>query len=289
MTLNTYIDPFQYKAAPSGQEIASLLGNLLRIAGAGVAVGATSIPVLTVTTVTLNPGDIVTIFDGAQTEQVFVSTLTNAGASTIPVSALQFAHAANTPVCSDGVAGSLAQTIIDASSGLEAITKQPLLQATYTETYALQTMQASIDSIGTLNIRTTKLPITTLTSAMLTTDVMSGQALSLAKVKFKGQLISIFSSNYAPGYGTSSLCQSTEGDIDVVFTAGFLYAQLPPKVKQACIWLTSDILRDRINSTGAAIVTLGMSHIQQRLKDEKESELYTRARANLYEYTVKVW
>jgi hypothetical protein len=290
MTINAYLDPFQYKAAPTGQETASLLGNLLRIAGGGTIAGATALPTLTPTTVQLNPGDVVSIFDGSSTEQVFVSTTTGAGASSIPLSTpLQYAHAANTPLCSDGASGSLAQAIINASSELETICKQPLLQATYTETYALQSMQASIDSIGTLNVRTTKAPVTVLTSALLTTGAVSGQALSLAKVKFKGQIISVFSVNYGPGYGSSGLCQSTQGDIDVTFTAGFQYAALPPKIKQACIWLVSELLSDRLNPTGAAVDTQGKIHTQYRLLHETKSMLYLRAEEALKEYTVKVY
>lgn len=280
---NAYIDPFIYRAAPTGQETASMIGNLLRIASGGALQGSASLPVATATTMQLNAGDSLYLFDGSLTEIVSVSNATAPGATSIPVSTLQYAHAAGVAVCSDGAAGgSLSQTILNASAEIEVICRQPLLQATYTETYALQTLQASLDSIGTLNVRTTKNPVTAVASALLTTDVASGQAISVANIKYKGQLVSIV------GAG-ASMPRSTDGFIDLTFTAGFVYASLPQKIKQACIWLTSELLSDRMNPTGAAIDQQGKIHTQYRLKDEKKSSLYMRAEEALREFVVKVY
>src|SRR6266571_5111148 len=101
---NTYITPHEYKRATTGQEITSLLGNLLRLSS-GVSAAATSLPVTPNTTVNLAVGDPIWIFDGVSSEMVTVTATTNAGASSIPVTALVYNHSTNTALCSDGTIG----------------------------------------------------------------------------------------------------------------------------------------------------------------------------------------
>jgi hypothetical protein len=289
----TYIDFYDYLRMPTGQNTSSMIGNPFRLQ-APQTLGASS---LTVPQAAIQQPiyaySNLYIFDGANSEVVMVSgDILGPTTSIALVTPTQYAHSAGATCCTDPVnqdgtpssAGSLAPVIFTASDEVESICKQPLLQATYTETYALQSMQASIDSIGTLNIRTTKSPVSTVTSAVLNTDVIKGQAIPLTSllVKFKGQLISVL------GAG-GGVPQCTEGDIDVTFTAGYLYAQLPPRVKQAAVWLVSDILSDRINSTGAAMESQGKIHIQHRLLHETKSMFYMRAEEALKEYAVKVY
>lgn len=281
--MNTYLSHLDYQRAPTGNETATLVGNSLRLSHP-VAVGDTAIFVTPNTTVQLNAYDQITIFDGPYSEVVTVGATVGVGSASFQIASpgFQFAHVSGVPMCSDGTGGSLSQTIINASEEVESICRQPLLQAVYTETYSLQSMQASLDAIGTLNVRTTKNPVTSVASALLTTDVASGQAIAVTNVKYQGQVVSIV------GAG-GSIPRCTNGFIDLTFTAGFVYAALPQKIKQACIWLTSELLSDRINPTGAAIDMQGKIHTQYRLKDEKKSSLYMRAEEALREFTVKVY
>ena len=168
--MNTYLSVHDFLRAPTGQETASLLGNLLRIATGGVAQGATSLPVTPGTTLTLNPYDPITIFDGSNTEVVTVtgSSPISPGAISIPVSALQYAHAAGTSCCSDGRLGSLAEAIIEGSAEVERICRQPLLQATYTnEQLPLQSTRAWIDSSLQLGVRPLQFPVQSVSAISL--------------------------------------------------------------------------------------------------------------------------
>jgi len=83
---NTYITPHDYLRGNSGQETASLAGNVLRLSGP-VIVGAVSLPVSPNTTVNVAVDDRIVIFDGSNTEEVKVTTAAAAGASAISVSA----------------------------------------------------------------------------------------------------------------------------------------------------------------------------------------------------------
>ena len=70
-------------------------------------------------TVQLNAYDQVTIFDEPNSEVVIVAAQANVNATSFTIQApgLQFQHAAGIPMCSNGVLGSLADQIVDASPG----------------------------------------------------------------------------------------------------------------------------------------------------------------------------
>src|SRR6266699_1695830 len=166
---NTYITPHEYKRATTGQEITSLLGNLLRLSSAVGAAG-TTLPVTPNTTVNLAVNDPIWIFDGVSSEMVTVTATTASGASSIPVTALSYAHSTGVALCSDGTIGSLGQAIESASIEVENICRQPLLQATYTEELQLRTMTASINSDGALAIRPRRFPVQSISALSLGMD-----------------------------------------------------------------------------------------------------------------------
>src|SRR5262245_21877983 len=157
---NAYIDCFTYKRAVTGLETESLIGNIGRLTQAAL-VGDTSIHVGPSTTIALSQFDQLTIFDGSNSEVCMVgSGGANIGASVIPLlQPLQFAHAAYTVYCTDGVMGSLADELIEASNWIENITQQNLYQQTYTnETLDIPGMRASIDNRGMLVFRPRDFP-----------------------------------------------------------------------------------------------------------------------------------
>lgn len=286
---NTYLSCFDYLRATTGQETASLLGNTGYIGGT-VSAGATSFPVLSATAVQLNVNDQLYIFDGGSSEIAIVAAQKAIGSTSITVQPLQYAHTANVPYCSDGAYGSLGSAIFTASANLETITQQSLLQATYSETYSLRTMDANINSDSQLTIRTRQFPVTAISALSLESDVSDITSLDATQAVISSQqkLVSVPVLSQV-GAGSSQLTlsppinQSSTGYINLTYTAGYPYASMPAQVKQACVWLVSDILSDRMNPTGSADYQSGKIHTVVFLRGDTsgESALFKRARTYL--------
>ena len=278
--MNLYISAFEYQKAPTGQETASLLGNLLRVGTGGVALGATSLPVTPNTTVALNQYDNITIFDGSSSEVVQVTATTASGASSVPITATQYAHAVGTPLCSDGTSGSLAQAIIAGSAHVERHVEKPLLATTYTnETLRLRSMEAAITSDGTLHFRPRQWPITAVTG--LSILLFTGTTLTLDPtqciISTRAQsvdvpVISTTSGGVSVLAALPPLTQLDQAWIQVTYTAGYAYSALPYDIKQAAIWLTSDVLADRQNESGAADMRLGQKQLTMYLRGDQTGE-----------------
>jgi len=292
--VNTYITPFEYKRATTGQETASLLGNLLRLSS-GVSAAGTSLPVTPNTTVNLAVGDPVWIFDGSSSEMVTVTATTNAGASSIPVTALAFNHFTNTALCSDGTNGSLGQAIEAGSAEVENICLQPLLQTTYTETLQLRTMAASINSDRALAIRPRRFPVQSVSALSMGADVASllSYDATQAIIPSNQRRITVPTLLSVGGSGSNSLVnilppfnQTSAGYVQFTYVAGFAYNNLPWDVKQAAVLLTSHVLATRQNATGAAQVRMGDRQIEAYLRGDLTGEtgLYKQAFALLVPY-----
>lgn len=284
--MNLYITPIEYTRAPSGQETTSLTGNLVHLSGAVIA-GATSLPVATVLTVALNAYDMVTLFDGSNSEAVQVTAGAAIGASSISVAPTQFAHATGTVVCSDGRLGSLSQAIEVASATVESICQQSLLQQAYTETYNLRSMDASVTNDNVLSIRPKHFPVSAVSALSVFLQNGSAVSMDVTQVVLDARARLVTVPNARPyGIGTAlsvAVGQQTPGYVTMGYTAGFAYAQLPMEVKQAAIWLTSDVLSDRLNPTGAADLQLGQRHAATYLRGDfsGQSALYKRAEQRL--------
>jgi hypothetical protein len=282
---NTYITAFEYRRASTGQETNTLIGNLLRLSG-GVTAGGTSLSVTPNTTGNLNQYDPIWIFDGANSEMVTVTANTGSGANTIPVTALQFNHAAGTTICGDGTMGSLGETIFMASANLEEITQQALIQATYSETYTLRTMDANINSDLQLTIRTRQFPVTAISALSIETNVSDTITLdpTQAVINSQQKLMSVPVISQI-GNGPSQLVlrppinQTSPGFVNLTYIAGFPYASMPWQYKQAAVLLTSVLLSDRANATGAAEYQMGKVKRTVYLRGDLsgESSLYKRA------------
>src|SRR5689334_6799850 len=105
--MNTYTDNLTYLKQPTGLVLTSYVGNTARLSGS-VALGATSLPV-PATSVALSQYDAVYVFDGPNSEVLQVGAAGAVqGATSIPLqNPTAYAHAAGTPYCTDGTAGSL--------------------------------------------------------------------------------------------------------------------------------------------------------------------------------------
>jgi hypothetical protein len=259
---STYITPIEYARANTGQETASLVGNVLRLS-AGVVIGATSLPVTPNTTVALAANDRVVIFDGSSSEEVMVTAPASVGANAITTTPIQFAHAQFTALCSDGVRGSLADDIITASDMVEDQCIQSLLLTTRIDTLSLQTMQASISNDGVLTLKPQNFPVQTVTGVVLNSGLTSiSFDATKASIELGQQLVKFYQllpTTNPPPQGSpfgAQVSQRTKGTITLTYTSGFAYAAMPPRVKKACVLYVSDLLSKRRNPSGA-------SHVQQ--------------------------
>lgn len=272
---NTYTDPYAYLRAASGHDTSTVIANLTRIAS-NVSSGATSIPLTVATSTVLNAYDQVTIFDGSSSELVTITATTNQGATSLTVSALQYAHVAGTPICSDGSQGSLAAMIVTASSEIEAYCRQPLLATTNTnETLPLRSMRAAVTNNYQLILRPKRIPVTAVTSVVAMLNAQTSLALdaSQAFIDADGQVITLATitvTGVVTQFGNVSpaLFPTASGWIEVSYTAGYAYAALPNDIRQAATWLVSDLLSDRRNPTGAAELALGDVKLTTRLRGD---------------------
>jgi len=291
---NLYITPIEYTKAPTGQETASLIGNLLRVGTGGVVQGATTLPVTPNTTVALSEYDNLYLFDGSSSEIVQVTANTSVNASSVPISATQFAHSAGVIVLSDGVSGSLGEALVEGSAHLERHTEQPLLATTYTnETLRLRTMEAAITSDGSLHFRTRQWPITAvsglsiLLSAGKTLTLDATQCIISARAQSVDvPIISTTSGGMNLMGALPPLTQLDQAWLQVTYTAGYAFSALPWDIKNAAILLTSDVLSDRRNPTGAALTRLGKQQVEAYLRGDTtgQNALVKRAYSLLTKY-----
>ena len=295
--VNTYISHFDYQRSPSGLESASLLGNSLRLSQAAI-VGANSLVVTPPTTVTLNQDDRITIFDAGNSEIVTVGAAgATVGSTSIPISPLQFAHAARTPCCSDGILGSLADQITDACAELEAIAYEVVIQATYTgEVLSMPTMDACIDNQGMLLFRPKHIPITALSS--MTLQSIQSQVMTLdatqAFIDSSGQFVRVPVLN-ATGpssqvfFPQQPFNRQKQQWLTISYTAGFAASALPADIRDAAVLLTSDILARRYNPTAADQLTENRKTLVAVLRGDfsGQSLFYKQAKRKLSKYTRK--
>lgn len=308
--MNTYIDCFDYLRGTHGLEVSSLIGNMARFTSTQSAGAAT----LTVpasgsnsVTVALNYFDRLTIFDGASTEVVQVGSAgATVGATSIPLltgTTLQYNHNAGVAWCSDGVMGSLADQIVDASAWIEQVCYQSLLLATYTsEQLTMPTARACLSNRGSLTFRPRHFPVTGVTALSITTASQTAVGYDVSSVSFDGnhRLCAIRVLKTLSGQQQSSptnlvqvpFDRNTEADLYITYTAGYAYNALPGDLKEAAILVTSDLLAKRNNPVGAPDLSTGAIHISAVLRGDLsgESILIKRALSILSKrYAVEVY
>lgn len=296
---STYLSAFDYARSPSGLEYNSLVANMTRLASA-TAIGATTLQILAPgLSTTLNLYDRVTIFDSASSETVSVTVSTDTtGVQTIQCTPTQFAHAAGTPLCSDGILGSLADTIFSASQYLETICKQSLFLTTYTnELLAMPTMRGSIDNHYALHFRPRHWPIQSLASLSITTVPSNTINYDPTQVIIDSdkqicsmpnmQPLPLAGSGQAPYPIWNTVSRYQQAQLAITYTAG--YSTMPTDVTEAAVLLTSDIIAKRLNPVGAPDIQSGDRHISAVLRGDNsgESLLMKRARHILDFYTMQ--
>ncbi len=288
--MNTYLSHLDYQRSPTGNETATLVGNSLRLSHP-VNAGDTAIFVTPNTTVQLNAYDQLTIFDGSSSEVVTVGATVGVGSASFQVASpgFQFAHASGVPLCSDGTQGSLAQTIIDACAALEAYCRQPLLQATYTsEALTLRTTRAMITRDRRVLLRPRRFPVQSISALALQIDAQTTYTLdpTQAQIDSDAQLIKVAQINPTASsqayYSRTPLLPTTPGQALLTYIAGYVYAQLPYDIRRAAVLLTSELLSDRRNPTGAAELQQGKQHLVTRLRGDTSGDSLLTMRAHKY-------
>jgi hypothetical protein len=292
--MNTYIDFYEYLKASTGVATADLLSNPFRFAVPQSSGNNRFIVPTTAITTALNPYDSLYVFDGSQSEIVQVSQLTTPGTTTIMlVNAAQFSHSAGVAVCADGPGGSLADRIITASDDLETYCRQPLLQASYSsERLPLRTTLAAVTRDYALKIRPKQFPVQSIGGMTLLLDNATVDLdISKAVIDANQRLITLTqmtaaSSSETTFWGNVSppAYPTTPGFVEITYTAGFDYATLPRAIKQACIWLTSELLSDRMNPTGSSIMRLGNMQLTTRITGDKSPQFTSKAHERLEPY-----
>ena len=273
---NTYITPYDYLRSPTGQETASLIGNLGKLASQANQ-GDTQISVTPATTKIQNVGDRITIFDGTNSEVVTVTLQASIGSTTIQTSALASAHVAQTAWCSDGASGSLADEIVSASDAIEAFCYQSLLLSTRTDTLALQTLRASVSKDGVMILRCMNFPIQTVTGISVVTPTTTiAVDPTQAFLDNRGQVITIYQlvpqSVIQGSLYQATLNMRTQGNVQVTYTSGFAFSALPQRIKKAGILLTSEFLSRRYNPYGAIETQQGKRNIVYGLRGDTSGE-----------------
>lgn len=300
---NTYIDCFTYLRAITGLETASLVGNTGRLTQAANA-GDTSLHVGPNTTVLLNQFDQITIFDGPNTEVAMVASTVNTGSNSIPLlQSLQFAHALYTPFCSDGVLGSLADAIVEASNWIENICQQTQFQQTYTqETLRMGSMRGSLDNRNNLVFRPRHFPVVSDSGITIESSINDPIVYDQTQLVLDGakQVVTVpwllpvgagsgsssFWNSVAPPYGRADNLY-----LQITYVAGYLPANLPGDIRDCAVLLTSEILGRRENPTGADVVRLGDKSLQVTTSRDTvgESLLVKGVKNKLQPYSVEAY
>jgi hypothetical protein len=294
--MNLYLDPYSYIRAATGHDTSQLVGNLCRLASP-VAALATTLSLTAALTSQLNQYDQIYLFDGSASEIATLAQPAAVGATQISVQALASAHAAGVPFCSDGSVGSLAQCIIDASAAVESYCRQPLYQASYSaEELPLRTSRAMITRDCRVLIRPRRAPVQSVSAVALQIDALLTYTLdaSMCQIDSEGWLVTVSqiqpTGNAQAYYTRMPIAQTTPGLVQISYVAGFAPTALPGEIRRAAVLLTSDLLADRRNPTGAAEYRQGRMQLVSRLRGDTsgDSVLTIRAHKWLDPYRQKI-
>lgn len=280
--VSTYIDIFAFLRATTGLETASLVGSKGRLSGAVVA-GAMSLPIVPSLLQPLSMFDQITIFDSGNSEVVQVGADTSSGPSIPLLQPLQSNHAQYTAYCSDGVLGSLADAIVNASGWIEYVCQQSLFQQTYTnETLDIPSMSASLDNQGMLNFAPRHFPVLTETGITIKSnnqdsiDFDASQIIiDSAKQMVSVPWLSVVGSSTSTWQSAPPYSRQKNLFLLVDYTAG--WNPIPPDVHDVAILRTSALLARRQNPTGAVDTTMGKRKMSFLTREGAVSQLTSEA------------
>lgn len=295
--MSAYLDVPGYLRATTNQETASLVGLNTAVGGsATVAAGATSLPVVASAGWAAGP---VWLLDGPYAEMALVTGSADGTHLTLAAPGTQFAHAPGVSVSQAGSAGSLAEAILRASAWIENYCQQgtptgdrSLFAVSRTERWGMPSARAWLDRDGVLVARPGHFPVQTVMA--LSVELGMGETISFDVTQIEqpagGRLIEtpiLLANPVNPTplalLSGAGLSRSRRQWAVVTYSGGIAIGATPYIIQQACIWVTSELLAQRRNPTGAAGVKLGKYELQQRPRTDAsgDSLLLIQAKAAL--------
>lgn len=291
--ISAYLDIGEYLRAGANQETASLLG-LNTTLTASVSAGALSLPVASSSGWASGP---VWLLDGPWVEVAQVTASPSGTTLTLAAPGLAQAHGAGVSVSQAGSVGALAETILRASAWMENYCRQgapgdrSLFALARLERWGLPGPRAWQEPDGTLVIRPGRFPIQTVSALSVETSPGVAFALDVTQIELPGdgRLIEVPAS--ALSGASLGLARGSRAWASLSSTAGpALPGATPYDLRQACVWVTSDLLGQRRNPTGAAAVRMGRFELQARPRTDPtaDSILLAQAKAALQAYRVEM-
>ncbi|HZC04213.1 MAG TPA: hypothetical protein VE338_01090 [Ktedonobacterales bacterium] len=294
---SAYLDVGDYLRAATNQEIASLLG-LNTTLTVGVAAGALTLPVANSAGWAAGA---VWLLDGPSTEVAQVTGAPDGSTLSLAAPGVTLAHGAGVSVSQAGPSGALAETILRASAWIENYCRQgtpgdrSLFALPRTERWRLSGSRAWLEPDGTLAVRPGHFPAQSITALSVETSPGAALALDVTQIELAGdgRLIELPISTLGGmrGVGVApGLTRGGRGWLSLSYTGGPASPGATPyDLRQACVWVVSDLLGQRRNPTGAATVRMGGFELQARPRTDPsgDSLLLIQAKAALQPYRVE--
>ncbi|HEX5156482.1 MAG TPA: hypothetical protein VFW17_04635 [Ktedonobacterales bacterium] len=287
---SAYLDVPGYLRAATNQETASLLGLNTTLGGATIlAAGAVSLPVAASAGWVAGP---IWLLDGPWSEVAQVTGLADSTHLTLAAPGTIWPHAPGISVSQAGAAGSLAETILRASAWMEGYCQQgtagdrSLYALSRTEQWGMPGSRAWIDRDVIAVVRPGHFPVQSVSALTLDQGEAGAFALDVAQVRLPsdGRLIEVpLLSGIDP---LLALSRSLRTWISVSYVGGVTLGAQPYDLAQACVWITSELLAERRNPSGAARIRQGRFELQARPWGDRsgDSTLLLQAKAALEPY-----
>ncbi|HEX9067601.1 MAG TPA: hypothetical protein VF807_02445 [Ktedonobacterales bacterium] len=291
---SAYLDVPTLLRAPVNQETASLLG-LNTALSAAVAAGALSLTVASSAGWVAGP---VWLLDGPSSEVAQVTGAVDVTHLTLAAPGVQLAHGAGVALSQAGAAGSLAEVIMRASGWIEGYCRQgtsatdrSLFALARTEQWGLPGLHAALDRDGVVIVCPGHFPVQSVTGLTLT--LPDGTTLALgaasARIVAGGRMVEAPLASALPGWPAALTSLRGRAYLSLTYSGGISPGVTPFDVQQACVWVTCELLAQRRNPTGAALVRQGKFEVQARprLDVTGDSVLMLQAKAALEPYRAK--
>jgi hypothetical protein len=289
---SAYLDVPGYLRAATNQETASLLGLTTTLGGAAtLAAGALSLPVLASAGWAAGP---LWLLDGPWSEIVQVTGSVDSTHVTLATPGTRWPHQLGISASQAGSSGALAETILRASAWMEGYCQQgtstdrSLFALSRTEQWSMPGVRAWIDRDTVLVIRPGHFPVQSVSALTLDQAECGISTLDVtqARLPSAGRIIEVpLLAGIEP---LLTLSRSRRTWISLTYTGGVTPAALPYDLAQACVWVTSELLAERRNPSGAARVRQGKFEMQARPWGDRsgDSTLLLQAKAALEPYRV---
>lgn len=287
---SAYLDVPGYLRAATNLETASLVGLSTTLGGgATLAAGAVSVPVAASAGWVAEP---LWLLDGPWSEVAQVTGSADSTHLTLAAPGTRWPHAPGVSVSQAGAAGSLAELILRASAWIEGFCQQgtatdrSLYALSRTEQWGMPGTRAWIDRDTVAVVRPGHFPVQSVSALTLDQGEVGATMLDVSRAHLPsdGRLIEVpLLADVDP---LLALSRSRRAWISVTYTGGVIPGALPYDLAQACVWITSELLAERRNPTGAARLRQGKFELQARPWGDRsgDSTLLLQAKAALEPY-----